>query len=96
MKKKILAIFLSLCMAMSLLPVTALATEDGTAVTADTTKLSSGRYYVSDDITLNHSLTISAGETVTLDLRGQELTLQHERPGAYFTTVACKWQFDYL
>ena len=76
MKKKILAIFLSLCMAMSLLPVTALATEDGTAVTADTTKLSSGRYYVSDDITLNHSLTISAGETVTLDLRGQELTLQ--------------------
>ena len=76
MKKKILAIFLSLCMAMSLLPVTALATEDGTAVTADTTKLSSGRYYVSDNITLNHSLTISAGETVTLDLRGQELTLQ--------------------
>ena len=76
MKKKILAIFLSLCMAMSLLPVTALATEDGTAVTADTTELSSGSYYVSNDITLNHSLTISAGQTVTLDLRGQTLTLQ--------------------
>ena len=76
MKKKILAIFLSLCMAMSLLPVTALATENGTAVTTDTTELKSGSYYVSNNIKLNHSLTISAGATVTLDLRGQTLTLQ--------------------
>ena len=76
MKKKILAIFLSLCMAMSLLPVTALATEDGTAVTADTTELSSGSYYVSNGITLDHSLTIPEGKTVILDLRGQTLTLQ--------------------
>ena len=76
MKKKILAVFLSLCMAMSLLPVTVLAAEDGTAVTDNTTELRSGKYYVSNDITLNHSLTIPAGETVTLDLRGQTLTLQ--------------------
>ena len=76
MKKKILAVFLSLCMAMSLLPVTVLAAEDGTAVTDNTTELRSGKYYVSNDITLNHSLTIPADETVTLDLRGQTLTLQ--------------------
>ena len=76
MKKKILAVFLSLCMAMSLLPVTALAAENGTAVTADTTELKSGSYYVSNDIKLNHSLTIPEGETVNLDLRGQTLTLQ--------------------
>ena len=36
MKKKILAVFLSLCMAMSLLPVTALAMEDGTVTQTPT------------------------------------------------------------
>lgn len=37
MKKKILAVFLSLCMAMSLLPVTALAAENDVAQVGDTT-----------------------------------------------------------
>ena len=49
-KKKILAIFLSLCMAMSLLPVTVLATgEEAISITNDTTALSTGSYILKED-----------------------------------------------
>lgn len=42
MKKKILAVFLSLCMAMSLLPVTALAAGEDTPSTQAATAIAGG------------------------------------------------------
>ena len=62
MKKKILAVFLSLCMAMSLLPVTALAAEDGT-VTQTPTENS----ITSEDDLKTAIANTQAGGTVTLD-----------------------------
>ena len=76
MKKKILAVFLSLCMAMSLLPVTALAAETtATPIQATATTLASGDYVLPSDITLSSgALTIAKGATVTIDLAGHTLT----------------------
>lgn len=56
MKKKILAVFLSLCMAMSLLPMTALATE-----TTDTETNTSGTY-MSDEEAIAAEMTARIGE----------------------------------
>ena len=76
MKKKILAVFLSLCMAMSLLPVTALATETtATPIQATDTTLASGDYVLPSDIALSSgALTIAKDATVTIDLAGHTLT----------------------
>ena len=63
MKKKILAIFLSLCMAMSLLPVTALATGDGETETQTPTESS-----IATEKALKEAIeNTRAGGTVTLD-----------------------------
>ncbi|MCC8356854.1 MAG: hypothetical protein LJU34_03230, partial [Oscillospiraceae bacterium] len=48
------------------------ATE--TALTSDSGELSTGSYYLSDDLTLTKDITIPSGETVTIDLRGHTLT----------------------
>lgn len=63
MKKKILAVFLSLCMAMSLLPVTALATGDGETETQTPTESS-----ITTEKALKEAIeNTQAGGTVTLD-----------------------------
>ena len=63
MKKKILAVFLSLCMAMSLLPVTALATGDEETETQTPTESS-----ITTEETLKEAIkNTPAGGTVTLD-----------------------------
>ena len=87
MKKKILAIFLSLCMAMSLLPVTALAAETGenTPSTQATTKLPEA---VNGEITLEDDTSLAVTElqsaltsayanatSLTIDLNEKKLTI---------------------
>lgn len=74
MKKKILAVFLSLCMAMSLLPVTALATgEEAISITSATTGLSTGSYILNEDIILSGQMTVAKDQNVTINLNGQFL-----------------------
>ena len=87
MKKKILAVFLSLCMAMSLLPVTALAAETGenTPSTQATTKLPEA---VNGEITLEDDTSLAVTElqsaltsayanatSLTIDLNEKKLTI---------------------
>lgn len=91
MKKRVLAIAMSLAMTLSLLPVSALAEETGETdvettesdvipqasgqITAGTESLTEGDYYLSSDVALNSALTIAAGADVTIDLGGFTLTL---------------------
>ena len=91
MKKRVLAIAMSLAMTLSLLPVSALAEETGETdvettesdvipqasgqITADTESLTEGDYYLSSNVKLNSALTIAAGADVTIDLGGFTLTL---------------------
>lgn len=78
MKRKAWSWLLVLTMALSLLPVSALAAGDETEVTSITASggsLASGSYTLSDNITLSAAnLTIPAGNTVTIDLNGHTLT----------------------
>ena len=88
MKKKILAIFLSLCMAMSLLPVTALATGDGetetqtptetSITTAETLKKAIETAQTGDTVTLDRDITITdpvvINKRITLDLNGKKIS----------------------
>lgn len=60
MKKKILAVFLSLCMAMSLLPVTALATEDTETTSAPA---ASGNNFFANGTPITITATEPAGGT---------------------------------
>ena len=55
-------------------PSTPPASPSGTAVTAETTTLTSGDYYLSEDVTLTSALTVAADATVTLDLNGHTIT----------------------
>ena len=89
MKKKILAVFLSLCMAMSLLPTTVLAVDEGTmadASGAKTVQVASGSIdetitaansgdtiQLTGDATFS-SFTLSGEKTLTIDLNGHTLT----------------------
>ena len=88
MKKKILAVFLSLCMAMSLLPVTALATGDGetetqtptetSITTAETLKKAIETAQTGDTVTLDRDITITdpvvINKRITLDLNGKKIS----------------------
>ena len=82
MKKKILAVFLSLCMAMSLVPMTALAAEGDTVdVTSKDTLLSSietaengTTIRLTESFSVSQQITIPEGKVLTLDLNGQTLT----------------------
>ena len=79
MKKKILAVFLSLCMAMSLLPVTALATDaadqnaPSTQATTELPKAVNGVITLTGPVDLNNAW--KPGEHVILNLNGNTLTL---------------------
>ena len=77
MKKKILAVFLSLCMAMSLLPITALATEGTDAPNTQTTSLpdagEDGVIELTGDVTID-SLDLNETGATTIDLKGYKLT----------------------
>lgn len=100
MGKKILSLCMALVLCLSQLPVTALATgehdshSDGwTALTADTTTLSGGSYYLSGDVeyTVAESITVS-GEVI-LCLNGHKLNLNKQHisvgSGARLTLCDC-------
>lgn len=88
MKKKILAVFLSLCMAMSLLPVTALAAGDGETETQTPTESSITTEEAlkeaikaaqpGDTVKLGGNITITdpvvINKQITLDLAGNNIT----------------------
>lgn len=84
MRKRILSIFMALCLCCALLPTTALAVNlpwesspvDWTALTGGQTLTDGGKYYLTDNITI--SSTISITGDVTLDLNGHTLTYQNE------------------
>ena len=81
MKKKILAVFLSLCMAMSLLPVTALATEESWTEVSTAGELSSalvtgGNIKLTKNITVTdtQAWTVGNGVKVVLDLNNHTIS----------------------
>ena len=76
MKKKILAVFLSLCMAMSLLPVTALAADagdtDAKAASALPPADANGVIKLTSNVELDKPVDID--KTTTIDLNGYSIT----------------------
>ena len=75
MKKKILAIFLSLCMAMSLLPVTALAADAGDTDAKAASALppaKNGVITLTEDVTLSTAYEVNGGNVI-IDLAGHTL-----------------------
>ena len=93
MKKKILAIFLSLCMAMSLLPVTALAaegepvaqvgSEQYTSLTEAVNKAADGAtiQMLADVDISTTGLTIPAAKSLTLDINGKQIEAANTATG---------------
>lgn len=83
MKKRLFATFLSLCMVISLLPVTALAEEGGESGTTSTTSentlqakitaAQSTNTTITLDKDYTESITIGEKQTITLDLNGYKL-----------------------
>ena len=82
MKRKFFAAFLSLCMVLSLIPMTALAVEGDTVdVTLEDTLLSSietaengTTIRLTESFSVSQQITIPEGKVLTLDLNGQTLT----------------------
>ena len=97
MKKRILSILLTLCMVLTLLPVTALA-EDNTVTELNknnisnyvTSGLGNGTYKLTEDVTITGTLNIT-GDT-TVDLNGHVLRYAEtaETPGSIFRVKAGK------
>ena len=80
MKRKFFAAFLSLCMVMSLVPMTALAAEGNVSYVSDAESLvsaanESGTIQLEQNISLNNNLNIAQDVDVTLDLNGHNLDL---------------------
>ena len=89
MKKRLLSMFLCLCMLLTMVPAAlaagttgtaAPATEDegetsGNQITASTTTLTTGNYVLEGDVTLT-SGKVEANNKVTLNLNGKKLTNQ--------------------
>ena len=84
MKKRLLSVFMCLCMMLTMVPV-AFATGESTdaegsdssssTIGAETTTLASGTYTLSNDVTLtNGALTVLKDADVTLNLNGYKLT----------------------
>ena len=93
MKKKILAVFLSLCMAMSLLPVTALAAETGenTPSTQAATTLpedENGVITLKGDVELAATYTVAAGKNIKLDLHGHTISPATQFTEGHLITVS--------
>ena len=91
MKKRLLSMFLCLCMLLTMVPAAlaagttgtaAPATEDegetsGNQITASTTTLTTGNYVLESDVTLTSgALKVEANNEVTLNLNGKKLTNQ--------------------
>ena len=91
MKKRLLSMFLSLCMLLTMVPAAlaagttgtaAPATEDegetsGNQITASTTTLTTGNYVLGSDVTLTSgALKVEENNEVTLNLNGKKLTNQ--------------------
>ena len=91
MKKRLLSMFLCLCMLLTMVPAAlaagttgtaAPATEDegetsGNQITASTTTLTTGNYVLEGDVTLTSgALKVEANNEVTLNLNGKKLTNQ--------------------
>ena len=91
MKKRILSILLTLCMVLTLLPVTALAEDTNvTKLTSISGDLGSGVYQLDADVTITSTLNIT-GDT-TVDLNGHVLRYAEtaETPGSIFRVEADK------
>ena len=97
-RKRLLSACLALALCLSLLPVTALATgehdshSDGwTALTADTTTLSGGSYYLSGDVEYTGAESITVSGEVILCLNGHKLNLnkQHISVGSGASLTLC-------
>ena len=100
MKKRILSVFVTLALCLGLLPVTALAAGEHdshsngwTELTADTTTLPGGSYYLSDDVVYTGAESITVSGEVILCLNGQELNLNGQHisvsNGASLTLCDC-------
>ena len=100
MKKRILSVFVALALCLGLLPVTALAAGEHdshsngwTELTADTTTLPGGSYYLSDDVVYTGAESITVSGEVILCLNGQELNLNGQHisvsNGASLTLCDC-------
>ena len=86
MKKKILAVFLSLCMVMSLVPMTALAAEESWEEVSTAEGLSSalgagGNIKLTEDITVTgaQAWTVGNGVNVVLDLNNHTISAAMRR-----------------
>ena len=97
MKKRLLSLTLIAALCMSLLPVTALAAEEHnshsnswTELTADTTILSDGSYYLSGDVEYSGTEITVSGEVI-LCLNGHKLNLnkQHISVGSGASLTLC-------
>ena len=82
MKRKLLSILLTLCLAFSLLPTAALADGEGTLAPAATAlpeavegviTLESKTYKLSENLTVTATIVVPSGVTATLDLGGKTL-----------------------
>ena len=94
MKKKILAVFLSLCMAMSLLPVTALAAEESWKEVNTAEGLSSalgagGNIKLTEDITVTgaQAWTVGNGVNVVLDLNNHTISSSYAAINNYIMVI---------
>ena len=75
MKRKFFAAFLSLCMVMSLVPMTALAADnEENTITSETRTLTEGTYSLNSDVTLTAPITISAGANVIINGKGHTIS----------------------
>ena len=92
MKKKILAVFLSLCMAMSLVPVGAMAAGEETYPdwTSTTSLPSQGTYKLTQNVTINGQVTVNG--TLTLDLNGHTITAANSY--AFFVQASGSLEID--
>ena len=100
MKKRMLSLICVLALCLGLLPVTALAAGEHdshsngwTELTADTTTLSGGSYYLSGDVEYTGIESITVSGEVILCLNGQKLDLKGQHisvgSGASFTLCDC-------
>ena len=94
MKKKILAVFLSLCMAMSLLPMTALAAEESWKEVSTAAELSSalgagGNIKLTEDITVTgaQAWTVGNSVNVVLDLNNHTISSSYAAMNNYIMVI---------
>ena len=94
MKKKILAVFLSLCMVMSLVPMTALAAEESWEEVSTAEGLSSalgagGNIKLTEDITVTgaQTWTVGNGVNVVLDLNNHTISSSYAAISNYIMVI---------